>query len=185
MLSPFSSPASTTERSPSPATIAAMAELASAEYDAAPAAATTSTTTADQAARAPQALAAAAAVADKDIRNIYQYGQLGTALTDALDDLVMDERLPAQLAPRVVGAFNRAMNESFPRRLPRMRRGKKAATLKMRAELDFYRCCDDVWTFALKNVRLEPAEGPPLTAPRLRLQCQKHRDAKEKGRKAA
>ncbi|KAK4246437.1 transcription initiation factor IIA, gamma subunit-domain-containing protein [Corynascus novoguineensis] len=76
--------------------------------------------------------------------DLYRHGSLGVALTDALDELIGDERIDPQLAMKVLTQFDRVIAETLSE--------KVRARLTFKGSLDTYRFCDEVWTFLIRNV---------------------------------
>ncbi|KAK3988524.1 transcription initiation factor IIA, gamma subunit-domain-containing protein [Cladorrhinum sp. PSN332] len=85
--------------------------------------------------------------ANNQYYDLYRHGSLGTALTDALDDLIGDERIDPQLAMKVLTQYDRVMAETLQE--------KVKARLTFKGSLDTYRFCDEVWTFLIRNVTLK------------------------------
>ncbi|KAK4448069.1 transcription initiation factor IIA, gamma subunit-domain-containing protein [Podospora aff. communis PSN243] len=83
--------------------------------------------------------------------DLYRHGSLGVSLTDALDDLISEERIDPQLAIKVLNQFDRIVAESLQE--------KVKARLTFKGSLDTYRFCDEVWTFLIKNVTFKMDNG--------------------------
>ncbi|KAK4187101.1 transcription initiation factor IIA, gamma subunit-domain-containing protein [Podospora australis] len=82
--------------------------------------------------------------ASNNFYDLYRHGSLGVTLTDALDDLIGDERIDPQLAMKVLTQFDRVVAETLQE--------KVKARLTFKGSLDTYRFCDEVWTFLIRNV---------------------------------
>ena len=76
----------------------------------------------------------------------YRRSTIGTALTDALDDLFEAQLLTSQLALKVLCQFDKSIADVLANKL------RTRATIK--GKLDNYRFCDDVWTFEMKRCSL-------------------------------
>ncbi|KAL2263187.1 hypothetical protein VTK26DRAFT_7842 [Humicola hyalothermophila] len=83
--------------------------------------------------------------------DLYRHGSLGTCLTDALDELIGDERIDPQLAMKVLTQFDRIIAETL--------QDKVKARLTFKGSLDTYRFCDEVWTFLIRNVTFKLDNG--------------------------
>ncbi|KAL2153408.1 hypothetical protein VTH82DRAFT_4563 [Thermothelomyces myriococcoides] len=83
--------------------------------------------------------------------DLYRHGSLGVALTDALDELIGDERIDPQLAMKVLTQFDRVIAETLQE--------KVKARLTFKGNLDTYRFCDEVWTFLIRNVKFKLENG--------------------------
>ncbi|TLD31253.1 hypothetical protein PspLS_02805 [Pyricularia sp. CBS 133598] len=78
---------------------------------------------------------------------LYRRTSLGICLTDALDDLITNDRINPQLAMRILANFDRVVAETLQE--------KVKARLQFKGALDNYRFCDDVWTFVIKNINFK------------------------------
>jgi len=83
--------------------------------------------------------------------DLYRHGSLGVSLTDALDELIRDERIDPQLAMKVLTQFDRVISETLSE--------KAKARLQFKGSLDTYRFCDEVWTFLIRNVTFKMDNG--------------------------
>ncbi|EJT78652.1 transcription initiation factor IIA gamma chain [Gaeumannomyces tritici R3-111a-1] len=93
---------------------------------------------------------------------LYRRSSIGTALTDALDDLIQENRMDPQLAMKIVANFDRAIAETLNE--------KVKSRLTFRGSLDTYRFCDDVWTFLIKNVSFKMDNGgQTVTADKIKI----------------
>lgn len=82
---------------------------------------------------------------------IYRHGSLGSALIDAIDDMVIAGRIPPQLGKSALENFDRIMLRS----LGVLTRAK----LTFKGHLNMYRHCDNIWTFELKDVTMKMNPG--------------------------
>ncbi|KAK8051546.1 transcription initiation factor IIA [Apiospora rasikravindrae] len=97
---------------------------------------------------------------------LYRQSSVGAALTDALDDLIMETRIDPQLAMKILANFDRAIAEVLQNQV-RARLSFKVPSPAgdaplpptMLGSLDTYRFCDEVWTFQLKNVTFKMDSG--------------------------
>ncbi|EHA52166.1 Transcription initiation factor IIA small chain (TFIIA 13.5 kDa subunit) [Pyricularia oryzae] len=78
---------------------------------------------------------------------LYRRTSLGICLTDALDDLITNDRINPQLAMKILANFDRVVAETLQE--------KVKARLQFKGALDNYRFCDDVWTFVIKNINFK------------------------------
>ncbi|WOO84991.1 Transcription initiation factor IIA subunit 2 [Vanrija pseudolonga] len=105
----------------------------------------------------------------------YRGSSIGTALTDALDELITSGDIPPQLAMRVLQQFDKSLTES-------LQKGVKQKT-SVKGHLSTYRLCDDVWTFVVKDpqFRMEgtgsSSSGELVTAPKIKIVACKSGDA--------
>lgn len=81
---------------------------------------------------------------------LYRRSAVGSALADALDTLISDEKIQPQLAMRVLNNFDRIVAESL-----KAERGMVKSKISFKGDLHTYRFCDDVWTFIIKNVAIK------------------------------
>ncbi|CAG8588700.1 11566_t:CDS:2 [Ambispora gerdemannii] len=74
---------------------------------------------------------------------------IGSALTDSLDELIMQDKITPQLAMKVLVQFDKSITEA-------LEKGKGRGTFKG-GRLHTYRFCDEVWTFIIErpNFRLD------------------------------
>lgn len=84
---------------------------------------------------------------------LYRRSTIGTMLLDSLDTLINEEKIPQQLAVKILGNFDRVIAELLRNEL-----GVAKAKLTFRGDLHTYRFCDDVWTFIIKNVAIKLAD---------------------------
>ncbi|TXT13212.1 hypothetical protein VHUM_01613 [Vanrija humicola] len=105
----------------------------------------------------------------------YRGSSIGTALTDALDELITSGDIPPQLAMRVLQQFDKSLTEC-------LQKGVKQKT-SVKGHLSTYRLCDDVWTFVVKDpqFRMEgtgsSSSGELVTAPKIKIVACKSGDA--------
>lgn len=81
---------------------------------------------------------------------LYRRATIGTTLTDALDQLISDQKIQPQLAMTTLTNFDRIISELLK---PEQAIAKSKLTFK--GDLSTYRFCDDVWTFIIKNVMVK------------------------------
>ncbi|KAK4157288.1 transcription initiation factor IIA, gamma subunit-domain-containing protein [Chaetomidium leptoderma] len=91
------------------------------------------------------------ATSGSNFYDLYRHGSLGVALTDALDELIGEERIDPQLAMKVLTQFDRVIAETL--------QDKVKARLTFKGSLDTYRFCDEVWTFLIRNVNFKLDNG--------------------------
>ncbi|EGW30769.1 uncharacterized protein SPAPADRAFT_142741 [Spathaspora passalidarum NRRL Y-27907] len=84
---------------------------------------------------------------------LYRRSTIGVTLTDALDTLISDERIPPQLANRILTNFDRIISD-----LLKHESNIAKSKLTFKGDLDTYRFCDDVWTFIIKNVLIKMSD---------------------------
>lgn len=81
---------------------------------------------------------------------LYRRSTVGTTLTDALDNLISDQKIQPQLAMRILNNFDRIISE-----LLKSDQNIAKSKLTFKGDLSTYRFCDDVWTFIIKNVMVK------------------------------
>lgn len=86
---------------------------------------------------------------------------IGTALTDALDHLITDGSIDPQLAMKILSHFDQSMADNI-------REGVRTR-LNMKGPLRTYRCCDDVWTFIIKDVQFKMDNGDLVNADKIKI----------------
>ncbi|GMM51604.1 transcription initiation factor IIA subunit gamma [Starmerella bacillaris] len=91
---------------------------------------------------------------------LYRQSSIGWALAEALDELISESYFEPQTAIKILNHFDKAIQDS----LQHVR-----ARLALKGHLQTYRCCDDVWTFLLKDVVLKLEDGEQVTADRLKI----------------
>ncbi|WRT64780.1 transcription initiation factor IIA subunit 2 [Kwoniella shivajii] len=105
----------------------------------------------------------------------YRGSSIGTALTDALDELITQGDIPPQLAMRVLQQFDKSLTEC-------LQKGVKNKTT-VKGHLATYRLCDDVWTFVVKDPQFKMegtgAGSEIVTAPKIKIVACKSGDAPE------
>lgn len=91
---------------------------------------------------------------------LYRRSTVGTTLTDALDQLISDEKIQPQLAMTIVTNFDRVISDMM-----KPEQGIAKSKLTFKGDLSTYRFCDDVWTFIIKNVliKLTDTNNPDLS----------------------
>ncbi|KAJ3117809.1 Transcription initiation factor IIA small chain (TFIIA 13.5 kDa subunit) [Physocladia obscura] len=75
----------------------------------------------------------------------YRKSTIGSALMDALDDMIQEGSIDPQVAMRMLSQFDVSVGEALRQQV------KAKTTIKACGKLDIYRFCDDVWTFVLEN----------------------------------
>lgn len=85
---------------------------------------------------------------------LYRRSTLGLTLADALDTLILDEKIQPQLAMRILNNFDRIISETLK---PEANVAKSKLTFK--GDLSTYRFCDDVWTFIIKKVLIKMSDA--------------------------
>ncbi|KAK3239546.1 hypothetical protein CYMTET_50534 [Cymbomonas tetramitiformis] len=80
---------------------------------------------------------------------LYRASSIGTALQDALDEMVQDDDSPLspELAMKTVMQFDKAMNELLAERVK--------SKLNFKGHLHTYRFCDNVWQFILEDAEFK------------------------------
>ncbi|WWC86912.1 transcription initiation factor IIA subunit 2 [Kwoniella dendrophila CBS 6074] len=105
----------------------------------------------------------------------YRGSSIGTALTDALDELITQGDIPPQLAMRVLQQFDKSLTECLQKGV------KNKTTIK--GHLATYRLCDDVWTFVIKDPQFKMegsgTQAETVTAPKVKIVACKSGDAPE------
>ncbi|KAJ1964384.1 Transcription initiation factor IIA small chain (TFIIA 13.5 kDa subunit) [Dispira parvispora] len=74
---------------------------------------------------------------------LYRSSTIGTALMDALDELISEGLLTPQLAMRVLAQFDKSISEALT--------SKVKSRMTFKGNLRTYRLCDEVWTFIIKK----------------------------------
>ncbi|CAN6635754.1 transcription initiation factor IIA subunit 2 [Trichomonascus vanleenenianus] len=92
---------------------------------------------------------------------LYRRSSIGTALTDALDMLISDSRIQPQLAMKILENFDKVMADQL--------RETVKSRLSLKGHLHTYRCCDDVWTFIVKDVNFKMDGGEIVHADRIKI----------------
>ncbi|BGP19378.1 hypothetical protein JCM10213_000615 [Rhodosporidiobolus nylandii] len=86
---------------------------------------------------------AAPAPAQTPFYQIYRRSALGGALVEALDELINSGHINPQLALQTLNQFDKSASTALQKEV------KAKSTVK--AHLNTYRLCDEVWTFILQN----------------------------------
>ncbi|ODN85264.1 transcription initiation factor IIA subunit 2 [Cryptococcus wingfieldii CBS 7118] len=111
----------------------------------------------------------------------YRNSSIGTALTDALDELITQGDIPPQLAMRVLQQFDKSVTDSLQQKV------KAKTTIK--GHLSTYRLCDDVWTFVVKEPQFKMegigAGSEMVTGPKIKIVACKSGDAAENTKKGS
>jgi transcription initiation factor TFIIA small subunit len=110
---------------------------------------------------------------------MYRRSLLGVTLCDTLDNLIRDQKITAQVALKVLTHYDRIVANVLAE--------KAKVRVEFKGDLETYRFCDEVWTMIAKNVVIKPsnpADGPWIRAPRLKVVTQPSEKAKalEKGK---
>ncbi|GAA6022203.1 hypothetical protein JCM10207_003941 [Rhodosporidiobolus poonsookiae] len=87
--------------------------------------------------------APAPAAAQTPFYQIYRRSALGGALVEALDELINSGHINPQLALQTLNQFDKSASQALNQEV------KAKTTVK--AHLNTYRLCDEVWTFILQN----------------------------------
>ncbi|GAA5928879.1 hypothetical protein JCM21900_004287 [Sporobolomyces salmonicolor] len=74
---------------------------------------------------------------------LYRRSSLGNALVEALDELINSGHINPQLALMTLTQFDKSASQAISKEV------KAKSTVK--AHLNTYRLCDEVWTFILQN----------------------------------
>ncbi|KAL9686385.1 hypothetical protein QQ045_023843 [Rhodiola kirilowii] len=81
---------------------------------------------------------------------LYRRSRIGTCLTEALDEMVTNGVLPAQLAIDVLLQFDKSITEALKTQVTRK--------ITLKGHLHSYRFISDVWTFILKDTSFDKQE---------------------------
>lgn len=84
---------------------------------------------------------------------LYRRSTVGTTLIDALDVLILDEKIQPQLAMKILNNFDKIISTHL--------KSDSLITksrLTFKGNLDVYRFCDEVWTFVIKNVSIKASD---------------------------
>ncbi|KAI9774308.1 MAG: Transcription initiation factor IIA small chain (TFIIA 13.5 kDa subunit) [Geoglossum simile] len=92
---------------------------------------------------------------------LYRRSSIGMALTDALDDLISEQRIAPQLAMKILANFDRSITEVLA--------DKVKARLSFKGHLDTYRFCDEVWTFLIKDVTFKMENTQQVMADKVKI----------------
>lgn len=92
---------------------------------------------------------------------LYRQSSIGWALAEALDELISESFFEPQTAIKILKHFDRAIQDAL--------QNSVRARLSLKGHLQTYRCCDDVWTFLLKDVVLKMEDGEQVSADRLKI----------------
>ncbi|ODV86460.1 hypothetical protein CANARDRAFT_6930 [[Candida] arabinofermentans NRRL YB-2248] len=90
----------------------------------------------------------------------YRRSTVGTSLADALDALIVDQRIQPQLAMKVLANFDRITSEHLK---------EVKSKLTFKGHLHTYRFCDDVWTFVIKDVNVKFEDGETANVDRFKI----------------
>ncbi|KAJ3246311.1 hypothetical protein HDU78_007395 [Chytriomyces hyalinus] len=86
----------------------------------------------------------------------YQQSSIGQALIDTLDDMVQDGSIEPQVAARTLQEFDKSLSEAF--------RTKVRAKATIKGKVDYFRGCDDVWTFVLEQATFKFERSEVVTS---------------------
>ncbi|KAK0652433.1 transcription initiation factor IIA subunit 2 [Cercophora newfieldiana] len=92
---------------------------------------------------------------------LYRLGSLGASLIDAIDELVVAQKLEPQVGAQVLRQFDKTMDRGFV--------GHTKAKMTAKAKLRTYRLCDNVWTFDLRNVTFTMDNREKVEAKRMKI----------------
>ena len=92
---------------------------------------------------------------------LYRGSSIGWALAEALDELISNSHIEPQMAHRILAHFDKAMLNTLQSHV--------RARLTMKGHLQTYRCCDDVWTFLVKDVSFKMEDGEHVEADKITI----------------
>ncbi|GAA6009086.1 hypothetical protein JCM11491_005742 [Sporobolomyces phaffii] len=100
---------------------------------------------------------AAPAAAQTPFYQLYRRSSLGNALVEALDELINSGHINPQLALQTLAQFDKSASQAINKEV------KTKSSVK--AHLNTYRLCDEVWTFVLQNptFKLEGSSNEVVT----------------------
>ncbi|KAF9030727.1 transcription initiation factor IIA, gamma subunit [Hymenopellis radicata] len=81
---------------------------------------------------------------------VYRASALGSALTDSLDELIMEGKMSPELGRRIAAQFD----ESYTKVVQKEVRKK----ISMKGKLHRYNLCEDVWVFHVRQIEFKGAE---------------------------
>ncbi|GME71807.1 unnamed protein product [Ambrosiozyma monospora] len=90
----------------------------------------------------------------------YRRSTIGTSLADALDTLIVDQRIQPQLAMKVLTNFDRVTSENLK---------DVKSKMSFKGHLHTYRFCDDVWTFVIKDVNVKLDDGETVNVEKFKI----------------
>ncbi|KAG0684071.1 Transcription initiation factor IIA small chain (TFIIA 13.5 kDa subunit) [Pichia californica] len=91
----------------------------------------------------------------------YRRSTVGATLADALDTLIVDQRIQPQLAMKVLANFDRVTSDHL--------RSDVRAKMTFKGHLSTYRFCDDVWTFVIKDVNMKLDDNEVLDVGKFKI----------------
>lgn len=100
---------------------------------------------------------AAAAAPIVPFYQLYRRSSLGTALFEALDELIQSGHINPQLALKVLNQFDKSASLTLSTDLK--------AKCSAKGHLATYRLCDEVWTFILKNPTFKLENNSEIVGP--------------------
>ncbi|ODV60260.1 transcription initiation factor IIA subunit gamma [Ascoidea rubescens DSM 1968] len=92
---------------------------------------------------------------------LYRRTTIGIALTDALDNLILDQRIQPQLAIAVLSIFDKVISDQLKETIK--------SKLNFKGHLSIYNFCDDVWTFQIKDLDIKLDNNETLSVDKLRI----------------
>lgn len=92
---------------------------------------------------------------------LYRQSSIGWALAEALDELIGDSYMEPQMANRILAQFDRAMTDALQTQV--------RARMTLKGHLQTYRCCDDVWTFLVKDVQFKMEDHEQVNADKIKI----------------
>eukprot|EP01102_Stenamoeba_stenopodia_P003682 TRINITY_DN1383_c0_g1_i3.p1 TRINITY_DN1383_c0_g1~~TRINITY_DN1383_c0_g1_i3.p1 ORF type:complete len:115 (-),score=12.91 TRINITY_DN1383_c0_g1_i3:166-510(-) len=82
---------------------------------------------------------------------LYRKSTLGVCLTEVLDDLIRNSYISQDQALKILLQFDASINDALERRV----KGK----VNFKGHVDYYRFCDNVWTFIIDHATIQGLEG--------------------------
>ncbi|KAF2396693.1 transcription initiation factor 2A gamma chain [Trichodelitschia bisporula] len=92
---------------------------------------------------------------------LYRRSSIGSALTDALDLYITEDRIDPQIAIKMLQHFDRIVSEVLNERVK--------ARMSFKGHLDTYRFCDEVWTFIIKDINFKLDNNNMLHSDRIKI----------------
>ncbi|VVT51519.1 uncharacterized protein SAPINGB_P003123 [Magnusiomyces paraingens] len=102
---------------------------------------------------------------------LYRRSSVGTALEDTLDYLISNSLIEPQLAVKTLMRFDQVIADQL--------REQVKSRCTVRGHLHTYRCCDDVWTFVVKDVNFKMEDGIIENADKIKIVACNSRKAGE------
>ncbi|EGC38103.1 transcription initiation factor IIA gamma chain [Dictyostelium purpureum] len=91
---------------------------------------------------------------------LYRRSSVGEALTDTLEELLMNQYISSSLYQKILSQFDKSINEALSNTV------KSKTTFK--GNLHTYRFCDNVWTFILDNASFK-TDGVEVKVKRVKI----------------